>query len=149
MQLLYEYFVRQLWFPTLWHSCELRLNILNWIKICEFVLWTFVAVMFFVQSWDILFMFTFQDVHTVRLKLRKPESKKKVQWQSGTVDNENMNKKKSKCEHLLCIFILHYMRSGVCSVVKSIFLKMHVFWGVMLYYWVRVSDVSAGFSAFC
>lgn len=38
-----------------------------------------------------------QDVHTVRLKLRKPESKKKVQWQSGTVDNENMNKKKSKC----------------------------------------------------
>ncbi|XP_023702351.1 E3 ubiquitin-protein ligase PPP1R11 [Cryptotermes secundus] len=38
-----------------------------------------------------------QDVHTVRLKLRKPESKKKVQWQSGTVDNEHMNKKKSKC----------------------------------------------------
>jgi len=88
-------------------------------------------------------MFTFQDVHTVRLKLKKPESKKKVQWQSGTVDNENMNKKKSKCEHLLCIFMLDYMRSGVCIVVKSIF------WGVMLYCWVRVSDVSAGFSTFC
>ncbi|PSN48098.1 hypothetical protein C0J52_13250 [Blattella germanica] len=38
-----------------------------------------------------------QDVRTVRLKLRKPESKKKVQWQSGTVDNEHLNKKKSKC----------------------------------------------------
>lgn len=63
-------------------------------------------------------MFTFQDVHTVRLKLRKPESKKKVQWQSGTVDNENMNKKKSKCEHLLYIFVLNYMSSCVCSVVK-------------------------------
>lgn len=35
--------------------------------------------------------------NTVRLTLKKPESKKKVQWQSGTVDNENMNKKKSKC----------------------------------------------------
>ncbi|KAG8236335.1 hypothetical protein J437_LFUL010469 [Ladona fulva] len=34
----------------------------------------------------------------LRLKLRKPESKKKVQWESGTVDNENMNKKKSKCK---------------------------------------------------
>jgi len=94
-------------------------------------------------------MFTFQDVHTVRLKLRKPESKKKVQWQSGTVDNENMNKKKSKCEFLLCIFILDYMHSGGCSVVKLIFLKMRVIWGVMLYCWVRVSDISAGFNAFC
>ncbi|XP_046398416.1 type 1 phosphatases regulator ypi1-like isoform X2 [Ischnura elegans] len=37
----------------------------------------------------------------VRLKLRKPESKKKVQWESGTVDNEHMNKKKSKC---CCIY---------------------------------------------
>jgi len=94
-------------------------------------------------------MFTFQDVHTVRLKLRKPESKKKVQWQSGTVDNENMNKKKSKCEHLLCIFILHYMHSDVCSIMKSVFLKMQVLWGVMLYCWVRVCDVLAGFGASC
>lgn len=48
---------------------------------------------------------TFQDVHTVRLRLRKPDSKKKVQWQSGTVDNEHMNKKKSKCEYVLYIFM--------------------------------------------
>nr|CAD7196295.1 unnamed protein product [Timema douglasi] len=38
-----------------------------------------------------------QDVHTVRLKLRKPKPIKKVQWRSGTVDNEHMNRRKSKC----------------------------------------------------
>lgn len=73
---------------------------------CEFLLQKFVAVTFFVQLWDILFAVMLQDVHTVRLRLRKPESKKKVQWQSGTVDNENLNKKKSKCEHLLHILVL-------------------------------------------
>lgn len=42
----------------------------------------------------------FQDVHdTVRLKLRKPKSKKQVNWGEGTVDNEHMNKKKSKCKY--------------------------------------------------
>lgn len=42
-----------------------------------------------------------QDVPTVRLCLRKPKSSKKVQWTQGTVDNEHMNKKKSKC---CCIY---------------------------------------------
>ncbi|XP_068975624.1 E3 ubiquitin-protein ligase PPP1R11 [Bombus flavifrons] len=42
-----------------------------------------------------------QDVPTVRLCLRKPRSNKKVQWTQGTVDNEHMNKKKSKC---CCIY---------------------------------------------
>ncbi|KAJ8673452.1 hypothetical protein QAD02_004714 [Eretmocerus hayati] len=42
-----------------------------------------------------------QDVPTMRLRLRKPKSEKKVQWTQGTVDNENMNKKKSKC---CCIY---------------------------------------------
>ncbi|XP_011691016.1 PREDICTED: protein phosphatase 1 regulatory subunit 11 [Wasmannia auropunctata] len=42
-----------------------------------------------------------QDVPTVRLRLRKPKSNKKVQWTQGTVDNENLNKKKSKC---CCIY---------------------------------------------
>nr|XP_034184464.1 E3 ubiquitin-protein ligase PPP1R11 isoform X1 [Osmia lignaria] len=42
-----------------------------------------------------------QDVPTVRLRLRKPRSNKKVQWTQGTVDNEHMNKKKSKC---CCIY---------------------------------------------
>uniref|UniRef100_T1JAW2 E3 ubiquitin-protein ligase PPP1R11 n=1 Tax=Strigamia maritima TaxID=126957 RepID=T1JAW2_STRMM len=37
---------------------------------------------------------------SVRLKLRKPKSKKVV-WSSNTIDNENMNKKKSKC---CCVF---------------------------------------------
>lgn len=35
------------------------------------------------------------------LKLHKPKSKKKVAWSSDTVDNEHMNKKKSKC---CCIY---------------------------------------------
>ncbi|XP_053996737.1 E3 ubiquitin-protein ligase PPP1R11-like isoform X5 [Hylaeus anthracinus] len=39
-----------------------------------------------------------QDVPTVRLRLRKPKPNKKVQWTQGTVDNEHMNKKKSKCK---------------------------------------------------
>ncbi|XP_074103006.1 E3 ubiquitin-protein ligase PPP1R11-like [Cotesia typhae] len=42
-----------------------------------------------------------QDVPTISLCLRKPRSNKKVQWTSSTVDNENMNKKKSKC---CCIY---------------------------------------------
>lgn len=46
-----------------------------------------------------MFLF-FQDVPTVRLCLRKPRSNKKVQWTQGTVDNEHMNKKKSKCKYL-------------------------------------------------
>ncbi|GAB1869323.1 hypothetical protein CAJAP_10402 [Camponotus japonicus] len=41
------------------------------------------------------------DVPTVRLRLRKPKSNKKVQWTKGTVDNEHLNKKKSKC---CCIY---------------------------------------------
>lgn len=38
---------------------------------------------------------------TMRLKLHKPKSKKKVAWSPDTVDNEHMNKKKSKC---CCIY---------------------------------------------
>jgi hypothetical protein len=89
-------------------------------------------------------MFTFQDVHTVRLKLRKPESKKKVQWQSGTVDNENMNKKKSKCEQLLYIFMLDYMQC--CEVSLSEDASLLGCDAVLL---GEGFDVSAGFSAFC
>ncbi|ELU06662.1 hypothetical protein CAPTEDRAFT_220139 [Capitella teleta] len=37
----------------------------------------------------------------VKLKLKKPKSDKKVKWTEGTVDNEHMDKKKSKC---CCIY---------------------------------------------
>ncbi|XP_037909296.1 E3 ubiquitin-protein ligase PPP1R11-like [Hermetia illucens] len=37
----------------------------------------------------------------LRLQLAKPKNDKKVAWRSGTVDNENMGKKKSKC---CCIY---------------------------------------------
>ncbi|KAF2904874.1 hypothetical protein ILUMI_01291, partial [Ignelater luminosus] len=36
------------------------------------------------------------DVPTLRLRLKKPKSDKKVQWTTETIDNEDMNKKKSK-----------------------------------------------------
>lgn len=38
---------------------------------------------------------------TLKLKLHKPKNDKQVKWKSGTVDNEHMNKKKSKC---CCIY---------------------------------------------
>lgn len=48
--------------------------------------------------------FTFlnlQTFPTLHLRLNKPATKKKVQWTTNTVDNEHMNKKKSKC---CCIY---------------------------------------------
>ncbi|XP_062499412.1 E3 ubiquitin-protein ligase PPP1R11-like [Corticium candelabrum] len=38
---------------------------------------------------------------TLVLKLKKPKSQKKVEWDSNAVDNEHMGKKKSKC---CCIY---------------------------------------------
>lgn len=35
----------------------------------------------------------------VHLKLRKPKTDRKVDWSTDTVDNEHMNKKKSKCKY--------------------------------------------------
>ena len=32
------------------------------------------------------------------MRLHKPKSEKKVKWDEAVVDNEHMNKKKSKCE---------------------------------------------------
>lgn len=43
------------------------------------------------------------DVATIRLKLRKPKSRKKVNWTEETVDNENMDKKKSKCKSCMIV----------------------------------------------
>jgi len=37
---------------------------------------------------------------TVTLKLKKSDPDRKVKWGEGTVDNEHMNKKKSKCMFL-------------------------------------------------
>uniref|UniRef100_A0A1L8DKM2 E3 ubiquitin-protein ligase PPP1R11 n=1 Tax=Nyssomyia neivai TaxID=330878 RepID=A0A1L8DKM2_9DIPT len=42
-----------------------------------------------------------EDPPVLRLRLRKPKSDKKVSWNSDTVDNEGMGKKKSKC---CCIY---------------------------------------------
>lgn len=42
-----------------------------------------------------------EDVRAVKLTLRKPKPDKGVKWSSDTVDNEHLNKKKSKC---CCIY---------------------------------------------
>lgn len=47
------------------------------------------------------FFFYTQTFPTLHLRLNKPQTKKKVQWTTNTVDNEHMNKKKSKC---CCIY---------------------------------------------
>lgn len=41
------------------------------------------------------------EENNVRLRLKKPKTEKKVIWREDTVDNEHMNKKKSKC---CCIY---------------------------------------------
>ncbi|XP_068903575.1 uncharacterized protein [Tenebrio molitor] len=41
------------------------------------------------------------EVPTLKLRLKKPKNDKKVKWTTETVDNEHMNKKKSKC---CCIY---------------------------------------------
>lgn len=44
----------------------------------------------------------FQEAPTLRLRLHKPKGQKKVKWTETTVDNEHMDKKKSKC---CCIYV--------------------------------------------
>lgn len=46
-----------------------------------------------------------QEPPTVRLKLKKPKKQTRVVWTEDTVDNEGMNKKKSKCT--LTTFIIY------------------------------------------
>lgn len=41
------------------------------------------------------------DVGLMRFQLNRPRSERRVNWTSDTVDNEGMNKKKSKC---CCIY---------------------------------------------
>lgn len=53
---------------------------------------------------ELYILLLFQEVPRVTLKLRKPRTDRKVKWSTETVDNENMNKKKSKCKYY------HYIR---------------------------------------
>lgn len=49
-----------------------------------------------------LLLIYFKELPTLHLRLNKPPPQKKVQWSTNTVDNEHMNKKKSKC---CCIYV--------------------------------------------
>lgn len=42
----------------------------------------------------------FQEPPTLRLRLQTGNTDKKVSFNAGTIDNEHMNKKKSKCKYL-------------------------------------------------
>ena len=56
--------------------------------------------------------FILQKSPVIHLKLeKKVEEEKKVKWEEGTVDNEFMNKKKSKCTVATqnCIIICSYV----------------------------------------
>lgn len=56
----------------------------------------------FIDFKDISFG-NFQQPQVLQLKLRKPKNKREVKWTTDTVDNEHMNKKKSKCKSMLSI----------------------------------------------
>ncbi|KAF6214346.1 hypothetical protein GE061_009086 [Apolygus lucorum] len=44
---------------------------------------------------------TAEEVRAIKLTLKKPKCEKQVKWTSETVDNEDLNRKKSKC---CCIY---------------------------------------------
>ena len=54
---------------------------------------------------QVVVLSSFQTVsaqpQNVTLVLRKPKTQKKIQWSEETVDNEDMGKKKSKCEQVV------------------------------------------------
>ena len=59
----------------------------------------------------------------VVLKLRKPDNAKKVKWEEGTVDNEHLDKKKSKCKLLGNITLF----TNITSVRLSVyFITVHL-----------------------
>jgi protein phosphatase 1 regulatory subunit 11 len=67
----------------------------------------------------------FQRSPAVKLKLKKPKNDRKVKWTEGTVDNEHLDKKKSKCQcsafnfplTVVCIEIFTFF-SGCCIYEK-------------------------------
>jgi len=82
-----------------------------WFQICQvkyttFEWWWYYYYILIISASD-TFCYRLYTLHyclallqrspTVTLKLKKTDSDRKVKWGEGTVDNEHMNKKKSKC----------------------------------------------------
>lgn len=99
---LCEWYVsrKKRWPKRYWHKCRSRHLRRRWRCKTTRRWWKFTAFRSRVNH-GFIELQPEQDVPTVRLRLRKPKQCKKVQWTSNTVDNENMNKKKSKC---CCIY---------------------------------------------
>lgn len=67
------------------------------------IMWQYFTVFI---KWTTGFKATFNTISTQEspmvLHLHKPKTDKKVQWREGTVDNEFMGKKSSKCTNVQC-----------------------------------------------
>ena len=57
-----------------------------------------------------------QPSPTLHLKLRRPKNDKKVKWTTETVDNEHMNKKKSKCKSNVVFFEINMVKQDTITV---------------------------------
>lgn len=62
-----------------------------------------------------------QQTHVLKLRGHQPEQRSAVRWEEGTVDNENMNKKKSKS--VLSIYYLVIPLIAYNSLVCCIYHK--------------------------
>ncbi len=61
-----------------------------------------------------MFLFFQGTSPAVKLKLKKPKNDRKVKWEQGTVDNEHMDKKKSKCKSVHQVTYCRY-RTVFCD----------------------------------
>lgn len=71
--------------------------------------------MWSVEEWFYFFFSVVQQSPMV-LCLHKPKTDKKVQWREGTVDNEFMGKKSSKCMYIYyyCVYVCACLSLHVC-----------------------------------
>lgn len=62
----------------------------------------------------IYYSFCFQEPRVAVITLRAPQTqqRKKVVWTEDTVDNENMNKKKSKCTYIF-FYLQKYCKKSI------------------------------------
>ena len=60
-----------------------------------------ISLKFYLQVVVLSFQTVSAQPQNVTLVLRKPKTQKKIQWSEETVDNEDMGKKKSKCEQVV------------------------------------------------
>ena len=73
--------------------------------------------MWSVEEWFIFFSVVQQS--PMVLCLHKPKTDKKVQWREGTVDNEFMGKKSSKCMRIIIQYCVYVCSACLCMCVHK------------------------------